>query len=105
MTGYINWMALTQPIKGDVLPMEGNPVADAETVASTGTSNAAPEGAQYASVWCDVASTVEVNIISRSPTGEPETIHSAKEMKIPANVPVQIPNIVPGSSTITVTDI
>ena len=105
MTGYVNWMALTQPIKGDVVAMEGNTVSDAVTVASAGTSAVAPEGAQYASVWCDAASTIEANIID--PKGNPAgaTIYNAKEYKVPANYVVQIPNIIPGVTTITVTDI
>lgn len=104
-TCYVNWMAMTQPVKGDVLPMEGNPVSDAVTVASAGTSAAAPEGAQYATVWCTVASTIEANIISRKSGGEIETLFSAKEQKIPAGAMVQIPNIVVGQTTITATDI
>ena len=105
MTGYVNWMGMTQPVKAGVLNMEGNSVADAVTVASGGTSAVAPEGAQYASVWCDVASTVEANIISLSSGGEPHALYSAKEYKIPAGVPTQIPNIVVGQTTITVTDL
>ncbi len=104
-TCYINWMAMTQPIKGDVLPMEGNAVSDAVTVASAGTSAAAPQGAQYASIFCTVATTVEANIISLRSGGEPNATYSAKEMKIPAGIMVQIPNIVVGKTTITVTDI
>lgn len=96
-------MALTQPIRGDAIQMEGNTVADAETVASTATSGAAPEGAQYASVWCDVASTIEVTNIGRN--GEAETIFSSNEYKAPANAIIQIPNIIVGKTTITVTDI
>ena len=98
-------MAYTQAIKGDALQTEGNAVADAETVASAGTSAACPEGTQYVSVWCDVASTVEANVISVSGASAGDTIYNAKEYKIPANIPVQIPNVVPGVTTITVTDI
>lgn len=106
MTGYINWMAFTQKTKDGFIPTEGNAVADAVTVASAGTSAPAPEGAQYASIWCDVDSTIEANIISTK-TGQPqgETIYNAKEFKVPAGVMVQIPNVVPGVTTITVTDI
>lgn len=103
MTGYINWFALTQPIKGDVLNMEGNAVADYETVTSTNTSNAAPEGAQYASIVCSVDSTVEATNIGRN--GQAETILSDKEQFAPAGVPLQIPNVIPGKTTITVTDV
>lgn len=105
MTGYINWMAFTQPIKGDVVTIEGNAVSDAVTVTTGNTSAAAPQGAQYASVWCTVASTIEANIISTKNNPAGETIYNAKEYKVPANIPVQIPNIVPGVTTITVTDI
>ena len=85
--------------------MEGNPVADYESVASTASSNAAPEGAAYASVWCDVASVVEGDVISPKGAKAGEAIYSAKEIAVPANIPVQIPNIIPGVTTITVTDI
>ena len=100
-------MALSQPIKVDQLNMEGNAVADAVTVASAGTSAVAPEGTEYISMWCDVASTIEANILGRDPTNIPagEVIFNAKEYKIPAGVVFQIPNIIPGVTTITVTDI
>lgn len=104
-TCYVNWMAMTQPVKSDVLQMEGNAVSDAVTVADAGTSAVAPQGAQYASLFCTVASTVEANIISLRSGGEPHALYSAKEMAVPAGISVQIPNIVVGKTTITVNDI
>lgn len=104
MTGYINWKAMTMPIKGDVLQMEGNNVADTDTVASAGTATA-PLGAQYASVWCDVASTLEADVISLNGSPEGEPIYNAKTFIVPANTMVHIPNIVAGTTTITVTDL
>lgn len=104
MTGYINWKALTQPTKDGNLPMEGNNVADYVTVASAGTSAVAPEGSVYASITCSVASTVEANVI-KSLRNEVDPIYSAKELYVPAGVPTQIPNVVVGVTTITVTDV
>jgi len=105
MTGYINWMAYTQASKDGTLPTEGNTISDYVTVASAGTSAAAPTGAQYATIVCSVASKVEANIISVSGVSDGDTIYSAKELYVAANVPVQIPNIVVGKTTLTVTDI
>lgn len=105
MTGYVNWHALTQPIKGDLVQLDGNIVADGEVLASTETTAVAPEGAQYASVWCTVASTVEANLISPKKNPAGETIYNAKEYAVPPETFVTIPNVIAGKTTITVTDI
>lgn len=105
MTGYINWMAKTQPTKDGAFQMEGNTVADFETVASAGTSSAAPEGAQYATVVCTVNSKIEANIISPKGNLDGDTIYNAKELFAYAGVPIQIPNIIVGKTTLTVTDV
>lgn len=105
MTGYINWMATTQPSKDGTFNMEGNVVADYVTVASGNTSPVAPEGAIYATINCTVDSTVEANIISQSGQADGQALYNAKQLFCPAGVPVQIPNIVVGKTTITVTDV
>ncbi len=104
MTGYINWLALTQPSKDGTMNMEGNVVADYVTVASAGTSAVAPEGAEYATVYCTVNSTVEATNIAVK-DGVTNTLLSDKELFVYAGVPVQIPNVVVGKTTITVTDV
>lgn len=99
-------MAYTQANKVSTMQTEGNAVADFETVASTGTSGAAPEGAQYASVLCTVDSIVEPNVIGRDPNNRAgETIFNARQYAAPAGIPIQIPNVIVGVTTITVTDI
>ncbi len=105
MTGYINWMAYTQATKDGVIPTEGNTVSDYVTVATGNSSAVAPEGAQYASVTCDVASIVEANIISTTKNPDGEAIFNAKELYVPAGVTIQIPNIVVGKTTLTITDV
>lgn len=105
MTAYINYMAFTQKTKDGNVPTQGNAVADAETVSSGGTSAVAPEGTQYIAIWSDAATTIEINIVSLNGSPNGEAIYNAKEIKIPANALVEIPNIVAGVSTVTVTDI
>lgn len=104
MTGYVNWMAYTQEAKDGSFDTKGNAVADAVEVTSGNTSAAAPQGAQYAVVVTTVLSTIEANVISTQNSPEGEAIYNAKEMKVPAGV-WEIPNIVPGVTTITVTDV
>ena len=99
MTNYINWMQLSQPIKGDVVTMEGNAVSDYESPATTVASGVAPEGAQYASVWADVAIKVEASNLDENAG------FSDKEYALPANTVLQIPNITVGKTTITCTDL
>lgn len=97
MANYVNWMKYSQPIKGDLLQIEGTPVSNHETPASGVASGAAPAGAQYASVWSDVAVTVEAANLD----GETSTYTYA----LPANTPLQIGNVVVGSTTIEMTTI
>ena len=104
MTAYINWMAYTQHTKDGSLPTEGNVVADYDTVASAGTATA-PEGAQYASITCSVDTTLEADIISTTGNKDGETIFNAKETFCGAGNTIQIPNIVAGVTTFTVTDV
>lgn len=105
MTAYINWMAYTQNIKGDAVQTQGNTVADYEVEASGGTSNVAPEGSQYATVYCDVAMKVEANIISPKDLQEGETIYNAKELFCGAGERIEVPNVIVGKTTLTVTDV
>lgn len=96
MTGYVNFMAMTQVIRGGVVQTEGNPVADAEAVASAGTSSVVPDGCNYVSVWADVASTIIVSNV---------TAGGDFELIIPANTIISIPNVTPNKTTVTVTDL
>lgn len=105
MTAYINWAAYTQAIKGDAFQTQGNNVADYETVLTTATSSAAPEGAQYASVYCDVNTKIEANIISQYQNTLGETIYNAKETFCGAGERIEVPNVVVGVTTLTVTDV
>lgn len=97
MTGYINWMQLNAPIRGDAMQMEGNPVSDHSVVASAGTATA-PEGAVYASVWCTVAATIKA-------TNLKDAKAQNKTYAAPAGTVIQVPNLTPGQSVITITDI
>lgn len=102
MTGIINWAAYTQSnVNGTVINTQGNNVADGVTVASGGTAKA-PEGAMYASVYCDVVSTVSPDFIS-SP--DDKTIFNGKETRFAAGETREIPNVIPGKTTLTVTDV
>lgn len=97
MAGYINWMQMNQPIKGDLVQIQGNPASDHEVTTSGVASSTAPEGAAYASVWSTVAATIEAtNLIDGS---------GSYTIAIPASVLVEIPNIKPNETTITITDI
>ena len=64
MANYVTWVQLNQPIKGDLVQMQGNPVADTVSPASGVATDVAPDGAQYAVVWADVATQVQANGLS-----------------------------------------
>lgn len=53
MAFAINFMVTTQPIKGDVLSMEGTPVADH----ATSSPQTVPEGCNYVTISADGAHT------------------------------------------------
>ena len=57
MAFRINFLMTNQPIKGDVLPMEGNPVANYATT----SPQTAPVGTQYITVDHDAAIEVQVS--------------------------------------------
>jgi len=99
MVGYVNWMQKSQPIKGDLLPIEGNPVSNHTVTASGVATSAAPQGTQYVSLWSDAAATVSASALADVTLGEGLTF------ALPANYVMQIPNIIPGETTITITDI
>lgn len=101
MVNFVNWHTTNQPIKGDVLQMQGNPVANHETPATGVATAVAPIGAQYASVWATVSVTVSVSEVS----GAGKDLVVGKTIAIPANTMLEIPNVVVDKSTITMTDI
>lgn len=103
MTNYINWMQNNQPIAGDKLPMQGNPVEDHESPATGIASGVAPQGAQYAMVWADVNVTVEAANLNSSATGT--ALADGKTVALPANTPMEVPNIEPLKTTITMTNL
>jgi len=103
MTGNINWAAYTQAnVNGGAIQTQGNNVADYEIVLTTATSAVAPEGTMYASVYCDVASTIKANVIS---TPDNKTIFNANTTYCGAAERIEIPNVIAGKTTLTVTDI
>lgn len=57
MAFAINFMYTTQPIKGDVLPMEGTPVANHQTT----STQTVPEGCNYVTISTDGAHTISFN--------------------------------------------
>ena len=98
MTNYINWVQLSQPIKGDAIQGEGNAVADYESPASGVASGTAPSTAHYATVWSTTNCKVEV-------TNLKEPAISNVEYALPANTPLQVFNVTPNTTTITLTDL
>lgn len=100
MTNYVNWMQMNQPIKGDVLPMEGNPVSDTESPATGVASGLAPQGAQYASVWATGVTQVQANNLKDVIDG-----YQNKIFTLPANTILNIPNVEAGVTTIEMTDV
>jgi hypothetical protein len=102
MANYITWMNLNMPAgKDGVLPMQGNPVAATVTPASGVASAVAPEGAQYAVVWADVPSAVSASVL-KGVNGD--NLGDGKAITIPANTMIEIPNVIVGKTTITMTD-
>ena len=99
MTNYINWIETSQPIKGDLLPGEGNAVANYQTTASAATSSAAPRGADYASVWATVACKVVASNLNLD-----KVRVSSAEYALPANTVMTVFNITE-ATTITMTDL
>jgi len=101
MTNYVTWTKDNQPIKGDVLQYVGNPVANHATPSTGVATSSAPEGATSAVVWADVATTVQVSHIKGKNGAETNNY----TMAIPANYVLAISNVVPGKTTIEMTDI
>lgn len=94
MAFRINFLALNQPIKGDVLPMEGNPVA----TYSTSTSATAPVGTQYVTISHDGAIEVQVDGLD----GVSDAYQNKKFGMVGAGT-LNIPNVSEGA-VITVTE-
>ena len=99
MPGYVNWMQPSQTIKGDLMQTEGNPVANHVVTSSGVATAAAPVGAQYVSVWSTVEATVSLSALDGVGLGAGATY------ALPANLVVQFPNVIPGETTVTITDI
>lgn len=93
MAIYINWLAIDQPIRGDVLPIPGSPVANYTT-----TSGTAPESAQMAIIKSDAAFKVSATHL-KDPSGKA----SGKETAYLANETAYIPYLTPLQSVVTVT--
>ena len=99
MAGYVNWMQTSQPIKGDLIPIEGNPAANHTVTASGVATGEAPTGTQYVSLWSTAACTVSLSELDGLSLGAGLTY------ALPANFVVQFANIIPKKTTITITDI
>ena len=99
MANYITWMQNNQPIKGDILQMQGNPVSDTVSPASAAATAVAPEGSHYALVWADVATEVKATNLNKV-----NDLYQAKSVTIPANYVLEVPNVQVGYTTITLTD-
>lgn len=104
MTGHVDWMQLNMPIHGDAIQMQGNTVGNTETVASAGTSAVAPVGAHYARIIVSVLSTVVATNLKPNLSGQ-TNLGDGKTVTVPANGLIEIPNILEGVTTITVTDV
>jgi len=94
MAFRINFLQINQPIKGDVLPMEGNPVADYATTSPA----TAPVGTQYITVEHDGAAEVQVDNLK----GVLDGYQNKKFGRLNAGF-LNVPNVVEGS-VITVTE-
>lgn len=99
MAGYVNWMQASQPIKGDLIPIEGNPVSNHTVTASGVATGEAPTGTKYVSVWSDAAATITLSALDGL------TLGAGLTYAVPANVVVQFANVIPKETTITITDI
>lgn len=101
MTNYINWMQANQiQASGDTLPIQGNPSGDTESPATSVASGVAPLYTNYASIWATVPFKVSATNLTDS-NGVASTLESA----YPANTVVEIPNVTPSKTTITMTDL
>jgi hypothetical protein len=97
-------MQINQPAgKDGVLQMQGNPVATTESPATTVASGVAPIGAQYAVVWADVPTEVQANTLTKNASAA--NLGDAKSISWPANTALEVPNVIVGVTTITMTDV
>ena len=102
MTNYINWMQMNQVVRSDVIPTNGNAAGNHETTASGVASGVAPEGAQYALVWSDAASG---STVSATNLQDSSGLGSGKTVAIPSKAVLEVVNITPGQTQITMTDL
>jgi len=102
MVNHVNWLQLNQPIKGDFVQGHGNPASNTETPATGVASGLAPTGSNYAMVWATVDATVAVDTIYDS---QKQAVTNGFTVALPANQTFEVFNIVPGTTTITMTDI
>lgn len=104
MTNHINWLKSNQASQsGTTLQTQGNPTANDESPATTVASGLAPAGSNYAMVWADVATQVEASPLRNTVNGQDDV--GSFTIAIPANVLLEIPNIIGSRTTITMTDI
>lgn len=94
MAFRINFLMTNQPIKGDVLPMEGNPAADYATT----SPQTAPVGTQYITVDHDGAIQVQVTNLK----GVATQYQNKKFGRVNAGA-LNVPNVEEGS-VITITE-
>src|ERR1700753_2121730 len=89
-TMYVAWHKYpTKVVGGTTMQTEGSFIAS-ETIdiSAGGTTNQAPAGAQYATVWADVPFEFAAGIW-------PSPVKGATSDPSPANDPVQVPDIQP----------
>jgi len=102
MTNFVNWLKLNQPKLDGFVPGQGNPAANHESP-STGVPTAvAPDGCNYAVAWADVKTSIQVSEITDH-QGQAEDNNFT--VAWPANVPFEIFNVIPGTTTIEMTDL
>lgn len=93
-------MQKNQTEAAETLQTQGNVADDYETPANGVASGVAPEAAQYATVWGTANfKLTATNLIDAS------GLASTKEIAWPANIPLEIINVRPGLTTITMTEL
>ena len=89
-TMYVAWHKYATKVIGDTTMQTEGPFIASETIniAAGGMTNQAPAGAEYATVWSDVAFWIASGI-------NPTAAAGGASEPYPANEPVQVPAVVP----------
>lgn len=104
MTNYVNWLKTNQVSQsGSTIQTQGNPVSNDESPATGVASGVAPDGANYAMCWADVGTRIEASPLYDKVTNQEDT--GSFTIATPANTPIEIVNVIPGKTVITMTDI